>query len=57
MLGEMSGRGEEKAYMEPTTHIMHDIWIVVRRENLSAMNDDMRAPTKEPRGIDAVIPP
>jgi hypothetical protein len=57
VLEEKSGWGEKKAYVEPITHMMHDIWIAVRRENLSAMKDEMRAPTKEPRGIAAVIAP
>jgi len=57
VLGEKSGWAEEKTYIEPTTHMIHAIWIAVRRENLSAMKDDARAPTKEPKGIAAVIAP
>ena len=37
--------------------MIHDIWIAVRRESLSAIKDEMRAPTKEPKGIAAVIAP
>lgn len=49
--------GEEKAYIEPTTHMIHAIWIAVRRENRSAIKDDASAPTKDPKGIAAVMAP
>jgi hypothetical protein len=31
--------------------------MAVRRENLSAMKDEERAPTREPNGMAQVIPP
>jgi len=33
------------------------IWILVRREYLSAMKDDAKAPTRDPNGMAQVIPP
>ena len=41
----------------PTIQIRAAIWIEFRRDSLSAMNDEDRAPKSEPAGIAAVIPP
>lgn len=43
--------------MEPRIQIAAPIWIAVLRESLSAMKDEDSAPTRDPAGIDAVIPP
>ena len=46
-----------EAYIDPTIQITEAIWILVLREYLSAMKDEDSAPTREPKGIAAVIAP
>lgn len=43
--------------IDPMIQMRAETWMAVRRESLSAMNEDNSEPTKEPAGIDAVIPP
>jgi hypothetical protein len=44
-------------YIDPTIQMTAAIWIAVRRESLSAMKEDAKAPKSEPAGMEAVIPP
>lgn len=53
----LSGHAQLLTYMEPTIQKTEAIWMLVRREYLSAMKDDARAPTRDPNGIEAVMPP
>lgn len=43
--------------MEPTIQKIEAIWILARREYLSAMKEEAKAPTREPNGIAQVMPP
>ena len=43
--------------MEPMIHRMLANMMATLREYLSAMNEDIRAPTIDPAGIAPVIPP
>lgn len=47
----------ERTYIAPIIQIRAEIWIAVRRDKESAMKDELNAPTREPAGIEAVIPP
>lgn len=53
----MDDNGELGAYIEPIIQRVQENWMAVRREYRSAMKDDMRAPKKEPKGIEAVMAP
>jgi hypothetical protein len=44
-------------YIDPTIHMREAIWMAVRRESRSAMNEEARAPNRDPNGIAHVIPP
>ena len=41
----------------PSIQMTEATWMAVRREYLSAMKDELNAPTREPAGMEAVIPP
>jgi hypothetical protein len=47
----------DMTHIDPMTQNTDAIWILVLREYLSAMNEDDKAPTREPKGIAQVIPP
>ena len=54
----MSGHREEVlADMEPMIQTRAATLMAIFREYRSAMKDDTRAPTREPAGIAATIPP
>jgi hypothetical protein len=46
-----------ETYIEPTIQNKDAIWILDLREYLSAINEEDRAPTSEPKGIAQVMPP
>ena len=48
---------DSETYIDPTIQKIDATWILDRRENLSAMKEDDRAPTSDPKGMAQVIPP
>jgi hypothetical protein len=46
-----------ETYIEPIIQNKDAIWILDLREYLSAINEEDRAPTSEPKGIAQVMPP
>lgn len=48
---------DAQVMMDPITQIIQPTWMAVLRPNLSERKPEAMAPTKEPPGIEAVIPP
>ena len=46
-----------RTHIEPTIQMTPEICMATLREYLSAMKEDARAPTREPAGMEAVMPP